>query len=226
MGETAVATTPTRQDKYSAKTNRVLFVMSVIYITAYSFLILARDLGPVVITIAFTTLIAIWVLFIVDYIVRVALSRNRWRFIGTHIPDLLTTIAPVFRPLVEVGNISQIPYFARKSGAAERIRLVVYAVVFTILFVYTIALAVYAAERDAVGASITSFGDSLWWACVTMTSVGYGDYVPITIHGRILAVLLMFGGLAIIGVATATIISYLTERIALRTGAGTHKTKV
>jgi len=54
-----------------------------------------------------------------------------------------------------------------------------------------------------------------------MTSTGYGDYVPITVHGRILAVLLMFGGLAIVGVATATIISYLTERIAARTGTST-----
>ena len=217
MSETAT----TRQERYSARTGGILFVLSVVYITAYSILILARDMSPVMVTVSIVGLITIWVLFIIDFIVRVVLSRNRWRFVGTHLPDLLTTIAPVFRPLVELGNISHLPFFARKSGAAERIRLVVFAIAFFILFVYTIALAVYAAERDAPGASITSFWDSIWWACVTMTSTGYGDYVPITVHGRILAVLLMFGGLAIVGVATATIISYLTERIAARTGTST-----
>ena len=81
------------------------------------------------------------------------------------------------------------------------------------MFIYVISLAEYAVERDAEGALITSFGDSVWWACVTMATVGYGDYYPVTVTGRILAVILMVGGIAIVGAATATFVSYVNERM-------------
>jgi voltage-gated potassium channel len=45
-----------------------------------------------------------------------------------------------------------------------------------------------------------------------MSTVGYGDYYPVTLLGRLLAVVLMIGGIAIVGTASATIVSYLTER--------------
>ena len=59
-----------------------------------------------------------------------------------------------------------------------------------------------------------TFGDSIWWAIVTITTVGYGDLYPVTPPGRFYAVLLMAGGIAIVGTASATIISYLNERVA------------
>src|SRR3989338_6014621 len=44
----------------------------------------------------------------------------------------------------------------------------------------------YWLEKDQ-NANITSFIDALWWAVVTMTTVGYGDIIPVTLPGRILA---------------------------------------
>ena len=49
---------------------------------------------------------------------------------------------------------------------------------------------------------------------VTMATVGYGDYFPVTVTGRILAVLLMIGGIAIVGTASATIVTALNDRTA------------
>ena len=55
------------------------------------------------------------------------------------------------------------------------------------------ALALYVAEYE-INPAIHSPADTIWWAFVTMTTVGYGDIVPITLGGRIIAVCLMFTG--------------------------------
>ncbi len=60
--------------------------------------------------------------------------------------------------------------------------------------------------------NIRTFSDSLWWAIVTSTTVGYGDYYPVSIAGRITGVLLMFFGISLVGVITGNIASFLVER--------------
>jgi voltage-gated potassium channel len=54
-------------------------------------------------------------------------------------------------------------------------------------------------------ANIITFSDAAWWAVTTMPMVGYGDRFPITGTGRLAAVALMVGGIAVLGVVTATI---------------------
>jgi voltage-gated potassium channel len=56
-------------------------------------------------------------------------------------------------------------------------------------------------------ANITDFGDAIWWAVTTMTTVGYGDRYPVTSAGRMVAFALMIGGIALLGTATATLAS-------------------
>ncbi len=55
---------------------------------------------------------------------------------------------------------------------------------------------------------VKSFGDALWWAVTTTTTVGYGDVYPRTGTGRLIAVLLMVVGIGVIGMFTATIASF------------------
>ena len=50
------------------------------------------------------------------------------------------------------------------------------------------SIAVLDAEQNPPGANITTFGDALWWACETVTTVGYGDRYPVTPDGRAIAV--------------------------------------
>ncbi len=54
----------------------------------------------------------------------------------------------------------------------------------------------------------------MWWAISTVTTVGYGDQYPITVLGRVVAVLLMIGGISLIGVVTASLASWIVQRVA------------
>jgi voltage-gated potassium channel len=65
------------------------------------------------------------------------------------------------------------------------------------------------AERGAPGSTIRTGGDALWWALTTVTTVGYGDTVPVTGEGRVIAAVLMLVGIALFGSMSAIITSKL-----------------
>lgn len=67
-------------------------------------------------------------------------------------------------------------------------------------------------EDPGNSSNIRKFSDSIWWAFVTSTTVGYGDFYPVTVAGRISGILLMFFGVSLVGVVTGNIASMLVER--------------
>ena len=84
-------------------------------------------------------------------------------------------------------------------------------VILSILIIWTLgALMISAIEPG----SFKKISNSLWWAIVTMTTVGYGDMAPTTIPGRILAVFIMLTGIVLVAIVTATISSsFITKKI-------------
>ena len=201
------------RDRWEAATTWPLLIASVLFLIAYSWRILDRNPSTTLVIVLTVILVLVWVAFVVDYIVRIILSPDKWWFIGHSKVDLLSVFIPIARPFRLLKYLGRIPLLGGNSGAALRRRVIIIAATFVVMFIYVMSLAEYAAERDAQGANITSFGDSVWWACVTMATVGYGDYYPITIMGRVLAVILMIGGVAIVGTATGTLVSYLNDRM-------------
>jgi len=63
----------------------------------------------------------------------------------------------------------------------------------TIILVGTFVM--YAIESNVPNTKIKTLGDSLWWVVETITTVGYGDIVPISSVGRTVALVFMFGGI-------------------------------
>ena len=92
--------------------------------------------------------------------------------------------------------------------------MAVYIVGSASLLAVCAALAVLDAERSNPDANIVDFGDAIWWAVTTMTTVGYGDRFPVTPVGRLVAFGLMIGGIALLGTVTATLASWLVETVA------------
>lgn len=101
--------------------------------------------------------------------------------------------------------------------ARFRMRLVFATMVCTWLGV---SFAVWQLEQNVPNATITTYGQALWWGVVTFMTVGYGDYAPISPAGRIVSVILMFAGVITIGIITAKISTYFIEQI-LMEGRGT-----
>lgn len=80
-----------------------------------------------------------------------------------------------------------------------------------LIVVFVLAGLELAFEHNAPGSNIHNYGDALWWAIVTVTTVGYGDKYPVSAGGRGVAVILMLVGIGLIGVLTATVASYFVE---------------
>jgi voltage-gated potassium channel len=75
------------------------------------------------------------------------------------------------------------------------------------------SLAILDAEQDAPHANITTFGDALWWAATTVTTVGYGDRFPVTTQGRFIAVALMAVGIGLVGAVTAAVAAWMVRQV-------------
>ncbi len=205
-----------RRLAWEARTSTALAVLGTGFLIAYSVLVLVPQLdGPWRVGIT-VVLVATWAVFTVDMIARVALSDRgrRVRFVFTHPLDVLALFLPLFRALRVASLLRHVPWLREGSGTAVRSSVGLYAIIYAIVFIYVIALATLQVERGAPNATITTFGDALWWALVTITTVGYGDTFPVTGTGRFLAVLLMGGGLVIVGTTSAIVVSYIGERVA------------
>lgn len=189
-----------------------LTIAAVLFLAAYAWEIIAQLDGTLEI-IAETVIQATWLLFVIDYIVSLVLAENRARWFVRHLFDLLVVLLPMLRPLRLLRLVTFLSVLNRSLGSAVRGRVVVYVVGAASLAVFVAALAALDAERRAPGATITTFGDALWWAVVTITTVGYGDLYPVTGEGRTVAVGLMIGGITLIGVITATLASWIVERV-------------
>lgn len=153
-----------------------------------------------------------WALFGIDYLVRLFIAEDRRKFFVGNLFDFLVLALPLLRPLRLLRLVTLLSVLNRTGSPGLRGQVVTYAAGGTALLVLCGALAITEAERSRPGATITSFSDGLWWAVTTMTTVGYGDTYPTTATGRVVAVVLMVAGIALLGVVTATLASWLRSQ--------------
>jgi voltage-gated potassium channel len=142
------------------------------------------------------------------------LAEPRGRWFLRNLVDLAIVVLPMFRPLRLLSLAVVLEVLQRAVGHSIRGRVAAYTAGGVVMIVYAASLAVLDVERHAPHAQITSFGDAVWWAVSTVTTVGYGDLTPVTLSGRLIAVALMIAGISLLGVVTATLASWIVEKVA------------
>ncbi|KJL42222.1 pH-gated potassium channel KcsA [Microbacterium trichothecenolyticum] len=195
------------------RTQTPLIIASLAYLVAYSWRVIG-DLQGAAWTIATVVVLVTWAMFIADYLVRLSLADNKRLWFRRHLPALAFALVPVLRLVRLLRFLTHIPGMKTTAGGVLRTQILVYGVGASLILIYIASLAVLEAERHAPGANITTFDIAIWWSCVTVTTTGYGDYTPVTGSGRWVGVGLMFGGVALAGVITATLASWVLERAA------------
>lgn len=160
--------------------------------------------------------VAAYAVVLIDFLIRMMLARRSARaFLKRHWFELVGLLLPLLRPFVIIIYLWRLPSF-RRSRTTLRVRLLITTFLFMFMFVYLISSAVWLVERGTPGANIVNLDDAIWWGFTTLSTVGYGDFVPITALGRVLAVGLMVGGIAIVGTTTALVVSVLGEQLNVR----------
>ena len=158
-----------------------------------------------------------WAVFVVDFVVHERLLR---RYVGTRLGKFDLAIVLLTAPwfllpgAVSGGGVIvllRLARLARLVVASKRARQLFDRIgrvaIVAVSVMITGAVVAYYVEHP-VNPEFATFGDSLWWAIVTLTTVGYGDIVPETTTGRIAAIMIMLTGVAVLGLLAGTLASF------------------
>jgi len=198
---------------WEKRTEWPLAVVAVIFLAAYSYQVLRNPQGHDD-QLLEAGLWIVWGIFVIDYVVRLTLATDRVKWFFRHIIDFFVAILPVLRPLRLLRLLVLFGALQKAIGGAIRGKIIIYTAFSVVLLIYIASLAILDEERGKPDSGINNFGDAVWWAVSTVTTVGYGDKTPITTMGKVIAVFLMIGGISLLGVVTATLASWVVQRVA------------
>src|SRR5581483_7844407 len=160
------------------------------------------------------TLFGLWLLVVVETTVRYVVAPNRRQYFAARKVEPVMVVIPLFQVWCLAGIERVTVMWAE---AAERaLAILRHRSLFRVLLaaaglLFLGAWLVLLFDNGAKGSNIHSYPDALWWAVVTVTTVGYGDRFPVSAGGRVVAVILMMVGIGLIGTLTATVASFFMQ---------------
>jgi voltage-gated potassium channel len=186
---------------YMARTQTPLDLLALA--TLWIVLVPPSDFGSAS-TIALAVRIGLSLIYAIDMTIRAALSRRHWHYLRTHPLGVVVVVFPPVRVIFSLRLVRSV--FRR--GNLERFLLV------AAVLVLNGAIIVDLFERHARGSNIHTLGQSTWWAVTTVSTVGYGDYFPVTAGGRVTAGAIMAIGILTLAVVTAQVASSFFDQSA------------
>lgn len=172
--------------------------------------------------------------FATEYLLRIWVSERPVRYVFSvyGIVDLISFLPTLLGLLVAGTSLDgralrslrllrllRLLKIARYTRAAERLRdawrlvrdeVIVFGLA-AVVVLYVCALIIYQFENEAQPEAFSSVFSAMWWAAVTLTTVGYGDIYPITAMGRLFTVFMLFVALGIIAIPTGLVASAMSE---------------
>ena len=170
---------------------------------------------------------AVCIVFLVDFFGNLAgarpknaylIGRRGWLDLLGSVPSFGFFPAAGLLRLFRISRLARISRLLRGQARERLIKDVIdnrgqYAVFITILSAFMVlsvsSVLVLQFESRSPDSNITTGGDALWWGLVTITTVGYGDFYPVTALGRMTGVFVMFAGVGIIGSLASILASVL-----------------
>jgi voltage-gated potassium channel len=186
---------PGRLAQYEARTREPLDLLALA--TLWLVVVPPGDFGHDVTFIVLAFRVALSAVYGVDIAIRSTLAPRHVHYALTHPLALISVVIPPVRVIFSLRLVQSM--FRR--GHLGRF------LVAAALLVLNGAVIVYLFERHAPGSNIHTVGDAVWWSFVTVTTVGYGDFYPVTTGGRITACFIMGTGLLTLAVITAQVAS-------------------
>lgn len=160
--------------------------------------------------------------FLTDFAIRFKRAESKKQFMTWGWIDLLSSI-----PMLDIfryGRIVRVVRVLRILRAVRSTKVILAFIfrnkmqgTFTLVSLVSVIMVIFGAiamlqlEKGVDGSNIHNAGDAMWWAFVTITTVGYGDFYPVTYEGRIVAVILMTSGVGLFGTFTGFVASWFLE---------------
>ncbi|CZF81074.1 pH-gated potassium channel KcsA [Grimontia celer] len=155
--------------------------------------------------------------FFIDFVQQFRAAESKLQYMKWGWLDLISCI-----PLMDVNQFARILRVVRLVRAIKSISMITHAItenkassslhflIATSLIMMVFgSIYVLSLERGMPGANIQTAADAFWWTFITITTVGYGDFYPVTLEGRIVAIMLITMGVGMFGSFTAVFASWL-----------------
>jgi voltage-gated potassium channel len=188
-----------------------LTVLALAFLVAFSWPAFVEEIDPQTQRILDYVQWISWIAFAVDLLIGLITSEKKIKFLVHHPLEVITVLLPFLRPLRLLRVISFGTLLIQKVAVGRQFAITLKVFLSSILLAYIGAVQITITERGVEGSNIKNFGDGLWWAITTVTTVGYGDRFPTTPTGRVLAVCLMLVGISLMGVITASVAAWFVK---------------
>lgn len=163
----------------------------------------------------------IWGFFLLEATILLSLCDNRWRHITRNWANMVIIVLafPMLYDVIQqlgslrfVRMLFLVGLFIHNVGMVRAVLAQNH--LGKTLFIVLVFVTGGGILISSIDPAITSPWDGIWWAWVTVTTVGYGDVVPASATGRIFAAILMLLGISMLSLITANISAYLLSRSA------------
>lgn len=188
-----------------------LLALALVYLAAFSFPAFVTEISTSTQNMLEIFQWTTWAIFALDLGTGIWKASDKKKYLKTHPLEILSVALPFLRPLRLLRVVSFGALAIQKIAVGKQLAITFKVFLFSILIAYIGAVQITITERGVEGSNIKSFGDGLWWAVTTVTTVGYGDRFPTTSVGRVLAVGLMLVGISLMGVITASVAAWFVK---------------
>jgi len=191
--------------------SETLTLLAVVFLVAYSYPAFVSQVSPGIQNLIDIVQWICWGVFVIDLMFGIFNAQSKKEYLLKHPLEIASSLLPFLRPLRLMRVISFGGLAIQKVAIGRQFAITLKVAITTLFVAYISAVQITISERMVEGSNIKNFGDGLWWAMTTVTTVGYGDKFPVTTEGRILAVALMIMGISLVGVITASVAAWFVK---------------